>query len=58
MEREYAMITIAHRLSTVRNANRIYAVENGEIAETGEHEQLIENDGTYADLYSKQQDIT
>ncbi|MEF8801849.1 MAG: ABC transporter ATP-binding protein [Halolamina sp.] len=54
MDRDYAVIAIAHRLSTVRNADRIYTVEDGRIAEAGTHEELVENDGTYADLYAIQ----
>jgi subfamily B ATP-binding cassette protein MsbA len=54
MERDYAMIGIAHRLSTVKNADRIYSVVDGEIVETGQHEELIENDGQYAKLYTIQ----
>ena len=37
MDREYAIVTIAHRLSTVRNADRIYTVEGGRITEKGPH---------------------
>ena len=54
MERDYAMVGIAHRLSTVQNADRIYTVDNGEIIETGRHEELIDNGGQYADLYAIQ----
>lgn len=54
MDRDYAMITIAHRLSTVENADRIYTLENGEIVETGHHGKLIDNGGQYADLYAIQ----
>ncbi|OVE83133.1 ABC transporter ATP-binding protein [Natronolimnobius baerhuensis] len=54
MDREYAMVGIAHRLSTVKNANRIYTVEAGEIIETGKHEELIDNGGQYAELYAIQ----
>nr|WP_276278089.1 ATP-binding cassette domain-containing protein [Halomicroarcula sp. SYNS111] len=56
MNRDYAMIAIAHRLSTVRNADRIYAVEDGEIVEVGSHEDLITNDSTYAQLYMTQRE--
>lgn len=54
LDRDYAMIGIAHRLSTARNADRIYTVDSGEIIESGSHEELIENAGQYAELYSVQ----
>ncbi len=54
MDRDYAMITIAHRLSTVVNADRIYAMDSGEITEKGRHQELIEKEGDYADLYAVQ----
>jgi len=54
MERDYAMIGIAHRLSTVKNADRIYSVDAGEIVESGEHEELIDQGGQYAELYAIQ----
>ncbi|MDB2262448.1 ABC transporter ATP-binding protein [Halorubrum ezzemoulense] len=54
MDRDYAIITIAHRLSTVKNADRIYTVEHGEITERGEHRELIDRNGKYAELYGIQ----
>jgi ABC-type multidrug transport system fused ATPase/permease subunit len=42
MEREYGMIAIAHRLSTVQDADRIHTVEAGEIVESGTYEELLE----------------
>ncbi len=42
---------ITHRLSTIRNANRIVMLDRGRIAETGSHEDLLEKGGLYADLY-------
>ncbi|WP_114578642.1 ABC transporter ATP-binding protein [Saliphagus sp. LR7] len=45
---------VAHRLSTVRNADRIYVLSDGEIAERGTHDELLERDGTYADLWKVQ----
>jgi ATP-binding cassette subfamily B protein len=41
---------IAHRLSTLRNADRLFVIEKGELAEMGTHEALIEQDGIYAKL--------
>jgi len=47
-------ILISHRVSTVRNADRIFVLEHGEVAEEGTHAELILNGGYYADLYQKQ----
>ncbi len=46
---------IAHRLSTVRNADRILVFEGGRIVEDGHHKDLMEKDGVYAELYKTQQ---
>lgn len=54
MDQNYGIIAIAHRLSTVKNADRIYTVENGEIIEAGTHKELINEDGEYAELYTIQ----
>jgi len=45
---------IAHRLSTVRNADRILVMDDGEIVEAGTHEALLEHDGLYANLWQVQ----
>ena len=45
---------IAHRLSTVQNADMILVLENGRIVESGTHTRLIENDGLYSHLYALQ----
>ncbi len=45
---------IAHRLSTVRNADTILVLDEGELVETGTHEELLEEDGLYATLWSVQ----
>ena len=47
-------IIIAHRLSTVRNADQIYVLENGSIKEQGRHDQLAHGDGIYAQLWRVQ----
>ncbi len=54
MDREYAILAIAHRLSTVQNADRIYTMDDGEIVESGTHEELMERGGPYAELYEVQ----
>lgn len=48
-------IIIAHRLSTVKNVNRIFVMKNGQIVEIGDHETLLINNGYYAALYDKTQ---
>jgi ATP-binding cassette subfamily B protein len=45
-------LVIAHRLSTVRNANAIIVLEHGEVIERGDHDQLLANKGRYYNLYT------
>ena len=47
-------IFISHRVSTVRNADRIAVLHDGEIVEYGTHDELIERNGYYTELYHKQ----
>jgi ATP-binding cassette subfamily B protein len=47
-------IFISHRVSTVRNADRIAVLHDGEIVEQGTHDELIERNGHYTELYNKQ----
>ncbi len=47
-------IFISHRVSTVRNADRIAVLHDGEIVEYGTHEELIDRNGYYTELYNKQ----
>ena len=54
MDRDYALVAIAHRLSTVKNADRISTVEDGRITDVGAHEELLDDDGLYAELYATQ----
>ncbi len=48
---------IAHRLSTVRNADKIFVLDNGNIIEQGTHKELLTKKGFYNELYSSQFDI-
>ena len=50
--RDFDTIVIAHRLSTVRNAQAILVLENGQIIERGDHAQLLEEKGRYYQLYT------
>lgn len=47
-------IIIAHRISTIKNADKILVMDNGEIIEQGNHEYLMQQKGTYFELYEKQ----
>ena len=47
-------IVIAHRLSTVRQADQILVLEDGVIRERGRHDQLLAIGGLYSDLYQRQ----
>jgi len=48
------VLVIAHRLSTVVNANRILVLKNGEVVESGTHNELIERKGAYYNFYQLQ----
>lgn len=54
--RNRTVIVIAHRLATVRRADRIMVVENGRLHEQGSHEELLARDGLYRKLYDMQFD--
>jgi ATP-binding cassette subfamily B multidrug efflux pump len=47
-------IIISHRISAIQNANNIIVMSDGKIAEEGTHNELIELNGIYNDIYTKQ----
>lgn len=51
------LIIISHRLSSIRNADCIYVLENGKIAESGVHDTLMHNDGLYRKLVTEQLEL-
>ena len=50
LAKDRTTFVIAHRLSTVRNADRIIVLQDGKIVEDGDHETLLDQNGLYADL--------
>ena len=51
--KDKTVIMIAHRLSTVKNVDNIYVVENGRIVEEGNHDNLVENQGLYSRMWDE-----
>lgn len=51
------VIMISHRLANTVDADKIYVMDNGNIAESGTHSQLLQNDGAYTKLWSAQQNL-
>ena len=47
-------LVVAHRLSTIKNADRIIVMERGEVVEAGSHEELLVRNGVYKMLYDIQ----
>ena len=54
LKKDRTVIVIAHRLSTVRNADMIYVLENGSVVESGNHESLLDIEGVYSKLWAVQ----
>ena len=48
------VVVVAHRLSTIRHADRIYVLHQGALVESGNHGQLMAAEGLYADLFTLQ----
>lgn len=53
--KEKTVVVIAHKLQTVRNADKIIVLKNGHISEEGKHSELLENNGLYAKYWTRQQ---
>lgn len=51
---EKTLVIISHRLSTTKMADRIILIQNGKVAEDGSHEELMKNNGTYANMFEAQ----
>ena len=54
IRKKYTTILIAHRLSTVQNADKIYVLNKGKIVEEGNHKELLEKKGFYYSLIEAQ----
>ena len=58
IKENHTIITIAHRLNTIENADCIYVVDNGVIAESGTHDELIAGNGIYKRLYDTKDEVS
>ena len=54
VSKDRTTVIIAHRLSTIRNADSIIVMDNGNVVETGTHEELVKLGGIYANLWKVQ----
>ena len=51
-----SLLLISHRFSTVRSADRIYVLDDGGLTEEGSHDELMDRDGRYAEMFRLQAD--
>jgi ABC-type antimicrobial peptide transport system ATPase subunit len=56
MQRRTTMV-VAHKLTTIRNADKICVLSGGKVSESGTHDELMKLNGTYANLYHRQTDM-
>ena len=54
MGNQRTVLVIAHRLGTIRNADNILVLKDGVVAEEGTHDELLELNGVYADMWNMQ----
>ena len=54
MTRGSTTVIVAHRLSTIRQADRIFVLDDGAVQESGTHDELLANDGIYAGMWKVQ----
>ena len=54
LKKDRTTFIVAHRLSTIKNVDKIIVLSHGKILESGNHEQLIQNNGEYKKMYLKQ----
>ncbi|ARD47688.1 multidrug ABC transporter ATP-binding protein [Sporosarcina sp. P37] len=55
LAKERTTLIVAHRLSTITHADCIYVIDHGELKESGTHQELMEQNGTYAGLFNRQE---
>ncbi|MDP6355505.1 MAG: lipid ABC transporter permease/ATP-binding protein, partial [Planctomycetota bacterium] len=58
MSRGRTTFAIAHRLATLKNADRLVVLKDGEISEIGSHDELLENEGEFSRLVKTYQEIS
>ena len=56
--KEKTVVVIAHKLQTIRNADKIIVLKDGHVSEVGKHNYLIKNNGLYASYWNTQQNIS
>ncbi|NWK10984.1 ABC transporter ATP-binding protein/permease [Clostridium cadaveris] len=57
LSKEKTVIVISHRLANIKGADKIYVLDKGNIAESGNHDELMKNNSVYANLYTNQEKL-